>query len=304
MSVRRILLVVNPTGGLRNGLTILESIKPVFEAGGVELEVIVTKYAGHAIDIARSMDADTFESLCLVGGDGTMHEAINGMYSRLDNKKIPIGLIPAGTGNSLMNDFGCLDPNEAAKWIIKGYTKKIDLAKIDMDHKVVYAFNIIGYGMITDINLRAEGVRWMGENRYTYAALMEIMSHKLRHAKLSFDGKTYDEKYTFILGSMTQFTGSSMRMGPKAKLDDGLIDLSIVRNATRKQMMNLFPKIFTGDHIHTDILEYRQVNSYSIIPDEHDPLNCDGETIGSTPIDVNILKEELEIFVSKEIAKN
>lgn len=304
MSVRRILLVVNPTGGLRNGLGILENIKPIFESGGVEFEVIVTKYAGHAKDVAKSMDMDTFESLCLVGGDGTMHEAINGMYSRLDNKRVPIGLIPAGTGNSLMNDFACLDPSEASKWILKGYTKKIDLAKIDMEHKVVYAFNIIGYGMITDINLRAEGVRWMGENRYTYAALMEIMSHKLRHAKVSFGDTTYDEKFTFILGSMTQFTGSSMRMGPKAKLDDGLIDLSIVRNATRTQMMNLFPKIFTGDHIHSDILEYIQVNSYSIIPDEHDPLNCDGETIGSTPINVNILQEELEIFVSKEIANN
>jgi len=304
MSVRKILLVVNPTGGIRNGLKILESIKPIFDAGGIELEIVETKYAGHAKDIANAMNIDKFECLCLVGGDGTMHEAINGMYTRLDEKRIPIGLIPAGTGNSLMHDFDCLDPVEAAKWIIKGYTKKIDLAQINMEHKVVYAFNIIGYGMITDINLRAEGVRWMGENRYTYAALMEIMSHKLRHAKLTYGGNTYDEKFTFILGSLTQFTGSSMRMGPKAKLDDGLIDISIVRNATRKQMMNLFPKIFTGDHIHSDILNYVQVDSYSITPDEHDPLNCDGETIGSTPIDVKVLREELEIFVSKEIAEN
>ena len=304
MGVRRILLVVNPTGGLRNGLKILDSIKPVFEAGGIELEIIITKYAGHAKDIARAMEIEEFESICLVGGDGTMHETINGMWLRSDHRRLPIGLIPAGTGNSLMNDFQCLDPIEATKWIVKGYTKKIDLAEIAMEHKVVYAFNIIGYGMITDINLRAEGVRWMGESRYTYAALMEIMSHKLRPAKVSFGGNKYDEKFTFILGSLTQYTGSSMRMGPKAKLDDGLIDLSIVRNASRKEMLNLFPKIFTGEHIYSDILEYAQVDSYSIIPTEHDPLNCDGETIGSTPIDVKVLREELEVFVSKDIAEN
>ena len=303
MSVRKILLIVNPTGGVRNGLEILKNIKPIFEAGGIELEIIETKYAGHAKDIARAMNIEKFESLCLVGGDGTLHEAINGMYTRSDNKRIPLGLIPAGTGNSLMHDFNCLDPAIAAKWIIKGYTKKIDLAEITMEHKIVYAFNIIGWGMITDINLRAEGVRWMGENRYTYSALMEIMNHKQRHAKLSYNGKVYDEKFTFILGSMTQFTGSSMKMGPKAKLDDGLIDISIVRNATRKQMLNLFPKIFTGDHIHSDILEYVQVDSYSIIPDEHDPLNLDGETIGSTPINVKVLQESLEIYTSKEIAE-
>ena len=303
MSVRKILLVVNPTGGVRNGLEILKTIKPIFEAGGIELEIIETKYAGHAKDIARAMDVEKFDSLCLVGGDGTMHETINGMYAREDNNRIPIGLIPAGTGNSLMHDFNCLDPSVAAKWIIKGYSKKIDLAKIIMEHKIVYAFNIIGWGMITDINLRADGVRWMGENRYTYAALMEIMSHKQRHAKLSFGDKTYDEKFTFILGSLTKFTGSAMKMAPKAKLDDGLIDVSIVRNATRKQMMNLFPKIFTGEHIYSDILEYKQVDSYSIIPDEHDPLNLDGETIGSTPIKVKVLREELEVYTSKEIAE-
>jgi len=303
MSIRKILLVVNPTGGVRNGLEILKNIKPIFEAGGIELEIIETKYAGHSKDVVRAMDIEKFEALCIVGGDGTMHEVVNGMYARKDKKLIPIGVIPAGTGNSLMHDFNCLDPNVAAKWIVKGYTKKIDLAKIKMEHKVVYAFNIVGWGMITDINLRAEGVRWMGENRYTYAALMEIMSHKQRHAKLSFGGKTYDEKFTFILGSLTKFTGSAMKMAPKAKLDDGLIDISIVRNASRKQMMNLFPKIFTGEHIHSDVLEYKQVDSYSIIPDEHDPMNLDGETIGSTPIELKVLRESLEVYVSKEIAE-
>ncbi len=303
MGIRKILLVVNPTGGVRNGLEILKNLKPIFEAGGIELEIIETKYAGHAKDIARAMEIEKYESLCLVGGDGTMHEAINGMYARDDKKRIPLAIIPAGTGNSLMHDFNCLDPNNAAKWIVKGYTKKIDLAEIKMEHKIVYAFNIVGWGMITDINLRADGVRWMGENRYTYSALMEIMSHKQRHAKLSFGGKTYDENFTFILGSLTKFTGSAMKMAPKAKLDDGLIDISIVRNASRKQMMNLFPKIFTGEHIYSDILEYKQVDSYSIIPDKHDPLNLDGETIGSTPIKLKVLREELEVYTSKEIAE-
>ncbi len=303
MSVRKILLLVNPTGGVRNGLEILENIKPIFEAGGIELEIIETKYAGHAKDIARAMEIDKFESVCLVGGDGTMHEAINGMYTRKDNKRIPIGLIPAGTGNSLMHDFNCLEPTVAAKWIVNGYSKKIDLAEISMEHKIVYAFNIVGWGMITDINLRAGGVRWMGENRYTYAALMEIMSHKQRHAKLSFNDKIYDEKFIFILGSMTKFTGSAMKMAPKAKLDDGLIDIVILRDTSRKKILNLFPKIFSGDHIYSDIIEYRQVESYSIIPDEHDPMNLDGETIGSTPINLKVLRESLEVFVSKEIAE-
>ena len=297
-------MVVNPLGGLRNGISILENVKPILADGGIELDIIETKYAGHSKDIANAMEIEKYAALCLIGGDGTMHEAVNGMYTRIDKKRIPIGIIPGGTGNSLMHDFECMDPIKAAKWIVNGYKKHIDLAEVKMEHKFVYAFNIIGWGMITDINLRAEKVRWMGENRYTYAAIMEILSNKLRHAKLSIGDDIYDGKFNFILGSLTRYTGTAMQLAPKAKLDDGLIDVSIVRNATRKQMLNLFPKIFTGEHIKSDLLEYRQVDSYSIIPDKHDPLNCDGETIGSTPINVKILKEEIEIYTSREIASN
>jgi len=303
LPVRRTLLIVNPVGGIMKGLYILDCIKPIFESGGIELEIIETKYPGHTKDIVRAMNIDQFESICLVGGDGTLYEAINGMFARKDSKRIPLGLIPAGTGNALMHDLECIDPINAAKNIIKGYTKKIDLAEVTMDHKKLYTAVIIGWGMINDIGLRAEGVRWMGENRYTYSALMEIMNHKTRHAKLRIDGIEYDENFVFIVGCLSKYQGTNMLLAPKAKLADGLIDLLIVRSATRKKMLNLFPKIFTGEHIHSDILEYKQVKEYSLIPNEDDPMNLDGETIGSTPIHVKVLRESLEVYTIKEIAK-
>ena len=304
MHVRRILLVVNPVGGIKRGLDILDHVKPIFESGGIELEIIETKYSGHTNDITRAMNIDKFESICLIGGDGTLYEAINGMFARSDRKRLPIGLIPAGTGNALMHDLKCTEPTNAAENIVKGYTKKIDLTEVTMDHKILYSVVIVGWGMINDIGLRAEGVRWMGENRYTYSALMEIMNHKTRHAKLRIDGMEYDDNFVFIVGCLSKYQGTNMLLAPKAKLDDGLIDLLIVRSTTRKKMLNLFPKIFTGEHIHSDILEYKQVEEYTLVPDQDDPINLDGETIGSTPIHVKVLKKSLEIYTSKEIAES
>jgi YegS/Rv2252/BmrU family lipid kinase len=301
MKPRRIMLIVNPTGGIKSGLTILNQIKPIFDAGGIELNIIETRYAGHAKDIARSAVIEDYESIAIVGGDGSMHEVINGLFSRSDNTILPIGLIPAGTGNSLMHDFKCLDPSEATRNIVKGYTRKLDIAKVKMEHKTVYAFNIVGWGLVTDINLRAEGVRWMGESRYTYSALMEIMTIKKRHAKLTLEDKTFDEKFIFILGCLTQHTGSAMRMAPRALLDDGLIDIIIVRETNRKKILNVFPKIYSGDHIKSNLVEYHQVSHYSIIPDRQDPMNIDGETIGSTPIDVTVVPKAYEIYVPKDI---
>lgn len=299
MAVRTMALIVNPMGGLKTGLDIFHKVKPIFEAGGYELDVIETRYAGHSRDITRSIDLEPYECISAIGGDGTMHEVLNGLLTRADQKMVPLGLIPGGTGNSLMHDLDCLDPVEAAKIIVQGHTREIDAAKVQMDHKIVYAFNIIGWGMATDINIRAENVRWMGETRYTYSAVMEIMKAHKRHAKLIVEGEEYDQDFVFILGSITKFTGKGMMMGPKAKLNDGLIDLSIVRDTTRKNMLNLFPKIFTGDHIYSDLLEYRQVTDFSIIPDEHDALNIDGEILGSTPIHVTMQRDAFTIFIDQ-----
>ncbi|NQT97842.1 MAG: diacylglycerol kinase family lipid kinase [Candidatus Marinimicrobia bacterium] len=299
MAVRTMALIVNPMGGLKSGLDIFHRVKPILEAGGYELDVIETRYAGHARDIARSIDLEPYEGICAIGGDGTMHEVLNGLMARADGKMIPLGLIPGGTGNSLMHDLDCLDPVEAAKIIVQGHTRKIDAAKVQMDHKVVYAFNIIGWGLVTDLNVRAENVRWMGETRYTYAAVMEIMKARKRHVKLIVEGEEFDQDFIFILGSITKFAGKGMMMGPKAKLNDGLIDLSVVRDTTRKNLLNLFPKIFNGDHIYSDLLDYRQVTDFSIIPDEHDALNIDGEILGSTPIHVTMQRDAFSIFIDQ-----
>jgi diacylglycerol kinase family enzyme len=128
------------------------------------------------------------------------------------------------------------------------------------------------------------------------------MSLKKRHAKLTLEGKTFDEKFIFILGSITQYTGSAMRMAPRAVLDDGLIDIIIARETNRKKILNVFPKIYSGDHVKSDLVEYHQVNHYSITPDKQDPMNIDGETIGSTPIDVTVMPKAYEIYVPKDVS--
>ncbi len=85
-------LVVNPHGGLKKGLGILDQVKPVFESVGAELTVLETEYAGHARNIARTVQFDGYDGFCAIGGDSTMHEIINGIMKREDGKKLPIGL--------------------------------------------------------------------------------------------------------------------------------------------------------------------------------------------------------------------
>ena len=290
-------LIVNPHGGVKSGLKILEKVKPFFEEADTELNIIETEYAGHARDITSELPLDNLTGLCAIGGDGTMHEMVNGMMTRKDGMRTPIGLITGGTGNSFMHDLDCLDPVEAAQRILTNRTRKIDMFKAETEEKLYFGFNIVGWGMPTDINLLAEKMRWLGGQRYNIASILEVLKFKTRLARIEIDGRNIIADFGFVIGCNTMYTGKGMKMAPLARLDDGLMDLLIVRKAGRIKLLRMFPKIFSGKHIADPIVEYRQVRKFSIYPEEHSTLNIDGEILGCTPVKVEILEKEIDVLV-------
>ena len=118
--MKKYYLTVNPHGGIKKGKEILTKVVPLFDNANIALTIIETEYAGHARDLAKELPMDGYNGFCCIGGDGTLHESINGLMNREDNIKFPIGLITGGTGNSFMYDLDCLDPIDATKRIIKG----------------------------------------------------------------------------------------------------------------------------------------------------------------------------------------
>ena len=159
MTAKRFIAVVNPHGGTRRGLKVLERVKPVFAAAGAKLDVHLTQCAGHASQMAQSLNLLGYDGFCVVGGDGTTHEVVDGLMRRGDEISIALGLIPAGTGNTLHSQVNCSDPLEAARRILAGQTRPLDVARVAMDDETVYCANIIGWGAIGDINGRAEKLR-------------------------------------------------------------------------------------------------------------------------------------------------
>ncbi len=293
----RYILVVNPQGGAKAGKAILKKVQPVFESVNAELNILETEYAGHAKEIAYSFDFTGYDGFCAIGGDGTMHEVVNGMLSRPDERKLPIGLITGGTGNSFMRDVNCLDPVVAVKRIITGRKRPVDVAKVDANGETLYAFNIVGWGMPTEINRIAEKMRWLGGQRYNIASIIEVMKNRQRLATLVVEGNRIVGNFGFIMGCNTIHTGKGMKMAPLAQIDDGYIDLIIVHKAGRMKLLNMFPKVFSGAHIGDAAVEYKQVKEFSIIPQEQHELNIDGEMIGSTPIHVTMIKHAVEMLV-------
>jgi len=293
----RYYITVNPHGGTKKGSKILSQVLPIFESENAEVTVIETEYAGHARDLAMDVDMTNYDGFCCIGGDGTMHEAINGLLKRKDKKRFPLGLITGGTGNSFMCDMNCQDPIDATKRILSGNRRFIDVLECNSNGDVYYAFNLVGWGMPTDINNLAEKMRWLGTQRYNVATLIEVMRNSKRFAELKVNGESITDDFAFIIACNTIHVGKGMKMAPKAQLDDGLVDVIIVPKVNRFSLLKLFPKLFTGEHINSPELQYKQVNSFSIIPKENNKLNIDGELLGTTPVNVRVLQKEIEILI-------
>ena len=295
--MKKYYLLVNPKGGHKKGLEIYEKVKHVFSSSDTNIEVLHTEYAGHAFDFANTLDFVGYDGLCAIGGDGTMYEIINGMLKREDKQKIPIGLITGGTGNSFMYDVDCLDPVDAAKRIVQHNLRPLDIAKVNANGDLFYSFNIIGWGLATDAGKLAEKLRWLGGIRYDVASIIEVLKGKDRIATLKLDKEVIKENFIFIIGCNTIHTGKAMKMAPLAQLNDGKIDLIIVRKTSRINLLKLFPKLFSGDHIKSPLVEYRQVENFSISLEETNDLTIDGEIIGTTPLNVQMIPKMVNVLV-------
>jgi len=289
--------IVNPHGGKKLGLKILYKIKPIFEKANIELLIIETTFKGHAYEIANQLNLTQYDGLIGIGGDGTLHEIANGMFARTDGITIPIGMIPAGSGNSYMHDLKLIDPIKATNTIIEGKTKKVDIIKFKVNHITKYAMNLIGWGLVTDVGNMAEKFRWLGPSRYTILSIFEVLRYKSRSANLIIDGEKIKGDFTFIIACNSIHVGKGMKMAPKAKLDDGLLDLIIIKSgASRLRLLKVLPLLFTGEHINEPEVEYIQASNFSLLPQKDEILNIDGEILGKTPIEVNVLHKALEIF--------
>ena len=295
--MKKFYLIVNPAGGTKKGLKILETVKPVFDKSGVQLDILQTEHAGHARELASTLNLSGYDGLCAIGGDGTLFEMVDGMLKRNDNQNFPLGLITGGTGNAFMHDLNCLDPVEASERIIKGNLRPIDIARVETANNLYYSFNIIGWGLVADAGYLAEYLRFIGGLRYDVASILEVLRGKRRIARLILDDEILDDDFVFIIACNTIHTGKAMRIAPYSKFDDGKIDLIIVRKTSKTELLKLFPKLFTGEHVKSSLVEYRQVEQFSIIPDEDSSLIIDGELTGTTPVHVTMEPKGINVLV-------
>ena len=291
------LLIINPISGKKNGKSKIDFLINYFKNYNIIPKIFLTEYKGHAHKYLQKIDNNLFTNIIVYGGDGTFNEVINGILSRDDQYMPTLGFLPGGSGNSVMHHFNKLNLKKACNLIIDNRIKKIDVMEIVYPNNIEYSINILGWGMVTDIGNLAEKMRWLGPIRYNVASLFYILNTNKRYANISIDGVNSSGHYLFILIANTKYTGKGMMIAPNAQLDDGLLDLIIVKNNINKiQLIKLLSQLYTGEHIYSKYVDYRQIKNLNIIPSKNDYLNIDGEIYGTTPVTISILSKKLSIY--------
>ncbi|KAB1221898.1 Sphingosine kinase 1 [Morella rubra] len=211
---KRLFVFVNPFGGKKSASKIFEEhVKTLFEDADVEITLQETQYQLHAKEVVNSLDLSKYDGIVCVSGDGILVEVVNGLLERDDWEaaiKMPIGLVPAGTGNgmakSLLDLVGdpCTVPN-AVLAIIRGHKCSLDVATIVQGETKFFSVLMLAWGLVADIDIESEKYRWMGSARLDFYALQRILHLRKYNGRISFVPAPGFEGY----GEPSSFHGKS-----------------------------------------------------------------------------------------------
>ena len=291
---RIIHLITNPKGGVGDNLQLAHQVEAKLTQHHWRVIRHETTQKGHAEHLSTTITTQSDTILCGIGGDGTMHEIINGLMRRNPCERVPVASIPGGTGNSFMEDTGITAHHQAIEALLKGQPRSVDLLKADLSGQTRYVFNVCGWGLFASGNLRAESLRWMGAQRYNVAGLLEILRNPTQRGKLILGNEEMVKDYSLIVASNSRYVGKGMLLSPKANFQDGLMDLLYLKKATRPLLLSLFSKLHKGRHAELPEVCYQQTDQFEIHCDQSSLWNLDGEITRASTGKVQVIPSAIE----------
>jgi diacylglycerol kinase (ATP) len=233
--------LVNPAAGRGSGASHLHELRRLASHAGAGL--VVSRGAEDLIEQARRAVADGIERLVVAGGDGTMHL----VAQALAGTSCALGVVPLGTGNDLAGTLAI--PPETAPAVARalaGPVRAIDLARAGSTVCVGYA----GVGFDSEVTRFANQVKALrGPLVYLYSVIHTLVTFEPPTLRVEHDGGVFEGRAMFVVAANLPRFGGGMRIAPAAAIDDGLLDLVIVREISRPALLAVFPKVYNGRHV-------------------------------------------------------
>lgn len=313
-------LLVNPSSGGGRGAAVGRRTGDRLRELGHQVQVLTAADAAGARALVRAATAvrgdDALDALVVIGGDGAVHLGVDAVAGT----SLPLGVIPAGTGNDVARCLGLpLDAVSAVDTLDAclrlGLRHDVDAIRVrrpgtggdpaaDGGPASSWVAGVVAAGFDAVVNERANGMRWpRGRSRYNLAIVRELPTFRPVPYRLVLDGVPWETEALLVAVANTATYGGAMRIAPDASPSDGLLDVVVVGPVGLARFARLFPKVYAGTHVDIDAVQVRRARTVevSVDPDGARPRPIvaygDGERLGPVPLTLSAEPGALSVLV-------
>ncbi len=290
-------IVANPVSGKGKSRTLAVRTGSLLTVAGVSNQLLYTTRQGDAEGLARKAVEEGSAGVLACGGDGTLHEVINGVMSGPLAAGVTVGIIPAGRCNDFAAALGLPKTAEdVAKLITAGKSKQIDLGKVGNRYFATVA--TLGFdSAVSQYVADGHVPRFLsGTPSYVYAIFAQLLRYKDAKVHLTGEGLDYSGRVFLTATANTPQYGGNMKIAPGAEPEDGMLDVCLVKSVSRREVVMILPRVFSGGHLRNPAVSMHRLPSLHIETEAPMPIWADGERVAETPAEISVVPKVLNLL--------
>ena len=303
--------VINPNAGGGRVAKEWPLLSNMLKDRGFSFEEVFTTHRYHAVELVIYSLKRGFRNFISVGGDGTLHEIVNGIFyqKEVPVSEITMAVLPAGSANDWTRMYRIpKDYDKAIETVLEGRTVMQDVARVEYSQAGVrnsrYMVNVAGVGLDANICLRCNASKDKGKSgdlAYVKAAFKALVSRTSTPTKVVVDGRSFFSGKMFSLAfGIGKYSGGGMMQVPDAVADDGMVNVMVARKVSKIKFLLLFKQLFKGTIYRIREVSHTTASRVCVISRKPDRVEIDGEVVGTTPMNLEVLPRALRVVVGRD----
>jgi len=297
-------VIVNPIAGHRRASKLWPQLQDELHRLGARFDAVLTERPRHAVELARQAVVDGCRMVVAVGGDGTLHEVVNGLVTAGHVPEgLVLGSVSCGTGSDFARTVGTkLEPIEAIRRLLEGEDRRIDLGEYTCwrEGKQIteYFPNSAGLGFDAEVADRTNRLpKVFGSATFLLGLVITLVAYRNKQIVVRLDDRVLELRANFVVAANGRYFGGGMHVAPDARPDDGLFDVVIAGDLGKLELLTLLPRVYKGTHLsHPKASVYRS-RALQVDAAERMVLQADGEYVGEAPVSISLHPGALTVRV-------